>query len=465
MSVSSRLSFREKFSYGLGDFASNLYWAAFGHFLFKFYTDVFGITAVVAGAIFLWSRIWDAINDPMVGALADRTRSRRGKFRPWVLFGAVPLAASSVLAFTTPDLNMTGRIVWAVATYNLVMMLYTVVNIPYSAMLGVISPDSAERTTVSSMKFLLAFAGGMFVKATLPAMTTGLGGGDLKLGFQLTFIIYGVIGTLMFLMCYRETKERVVPAPTTKQGNFWRDMGDIFTSAPWLILFAVNLPFIFYASIRGTIGAHYFDYFIGTQTVWLPFIGAREYTYTSLFPAFGITGDIGSLLGVLLVAFIARKVSKKVAFMTMLSVSILCTTCVYWLSPNQVSLLFCLNFFGSLTSGPLSVLFWAMLADTADYGEWRSGRRATGLVFAAQSLTAKFSWALAGYYAGRMLYNTGYVPNVVQKPEVLDGMKSMMSLLPAGVGLIALFIMMFYPLNEAKVKQIEQDLRTRRETS
>jgi GPH family glycoside/pentoside/hexuronide:cation symporter len=464
MSVTARLGLREKFSYGLGDFASNLYWAAFGHFLFKFYTDVFGITAAVAGAIFLWSRVWDAINDPMVGALADRTRSRWGKFRPWVLFGAVPLAASGVLAFTTPDLGMTGRIVWAVATYNLVMMLYTVVNIPYSAMLGVISSDSAERTSVSSVKFLLAFAGGMFVKATLPAMTTGLGGGDLKLGFQLTFVIYGIIATLMFLMCFKETKERVEPPPA-QQGNFWRDMADLFTSAPWLILLAVKLPFIFYASMRGTIGAHYFDYFIGTQTVWLPFLGAREYTYTSLFPAFGITSDIGSLLGVLLVAAIARKVSKKVAFIAMLSVSIVTTACIYWLTPGQVSLLFGLNFIGSITSGPLSVLLWAMLADTADYGEWKNGRRATGLVFAAQSLTGKFSWALAGFYAGRILQSTGYVPNEAQKPEVLEGMKSMMSLLPASVGLVALLIMIFYPLSEAKVRQIEQDLRARRGTT
>jgi glycoside/pentoside/hexuronide:cation symporter, GPH family len=460
MTASEKIRLREKLSYGAGDFASCLYWASFSTFLLKFYTDVFGISGAAAGLIFLWSRVWDGVNDPIVGALADRTKSRWGRFRPWILFGCVPFAVSGVLAFTTPDLGMIGKVIWAAVTYNMVMMMYTVVNIPYSALLGVLTPDSLSRTAISSIRFFFAFSAGMFVKTTLPTLTTTLGGGNLRLGYQLTFGLYGAIATAMFLTAFFGTKERVEPAVAQKT-DLRGDLAALMKNGPWWVLLATILPFILFVAIRGTILAHYVDYFVGEQTLTLPLFGTRTYGYTQLFSAFGFVGDVGSLLGVLMVTWFARQVGKKAAFMLLLSVAIVATASVYFLRPEHVVILFGLHFVGSMTSGPLFVLLWAMYADIADYGEWKTGRRTTGLVFSASSLSGKMSWAVGGYYAARMLTETGYVPNAVQNAEVLAGMRSMMSMAPALVGLVALGIFAFYPLSEQKVSIIAAEMTER----
>ena len=456
-----KLRLKEKLAYGVGDFASCIYWAVIGTYLLKFYTDVFGISAAVAGAISLWSRIFDGVNDPMIGALADRTSTRWGKFRPYILFGCVPLAAAAVLAFTTPNLSTTGKIVWAAGTYNLIMILYTVVNIPYTALLGVISPDSAERTKVSSVKFVCAFAAGLFAKPSLPYLTELLGRGSLQLGYQLTLVVYGVIAVSLFLFTAFGTKERVKP-PVGQKTKLGRDLKDLFTNGPWLILLAMTLPFILCWAIRGTIAAHYFDYYVGTQTVTLPFLGTHELGYKQLFGAFNVAGDAGAILGIMLVPFVAVRFGKRTTFVVLFVIALLTTLSYQWLRPEQVKLIIGLQFVGSMMGGPLSVLLWAMYADTADYAEWKRGRRATGLVFSAATMSQKVGWAVGIYFAGRMLTGTGYVANVAQTLEVLTGMKSMMGYLPAICGGVALVIFLFYPLNEKRVAEIEADLKARR---
>jgi len=456
-----KLRLKEKLAYGVGDFASCIYWAVIGTYLLKFYTDVFGISAAVAGAISLWSRIFDGVNDPMIGALADRTSTRWGKFRPYILFGCVPLAAAAVLAFTTPNLSMTGKIVWAAGTYNLIMILYTVVNIPYTALLGVISPDSAERTQVSSVKFVCAFAAGLFAKPSLPYLTELLGRGNLQLGYQLTLVVYGIIAVSLFLFTAFGTKERVKP-PVGQKTKLGRDLKDLFTNGPWLILLAMTLPFILCWAIRGTIAAHYFDYYVGTQVVSLPFFGTMELGYKQLFGAFNVAGDAGAILGIMLVPFVAVRLGKRTTFVGLFIIALLATLSYQWLRPEQVKLIIGLQFVGSMMGGPLSVLLWAMYADTADYAEWKRGRRATGLVFSAATMSQKVGWAVGIYFAGRMLTGTGYVANVAQTLEVLTGMKSMMGYLPVICGSVALVIFLFYPLNEKRVAQIESDLKARR---
>ncbi len=456
-----RVSLPEKLAYGAGDFASCLYWAAFGSFLLKFYTDVFGIAGAAAGTLFLFARIWDGVNDPLLGAVADRTRSRWGQFRPYLLFGAVPFAVAGVLLFTTPDLGPQGKIVWAWITYNLMMMLYTTVNIPYTALLGTITSSSIERTSISSIKFLFAFGAGLVVKATLPFLTEALGGGDLRRGYELTFVVYGVVAAALFLVTFAFTRQRVAPPPAQRT-RLLHDLGDLVSNGPWLVLLAATLPFILFVAIRGTITAHYIDYYVGEQSLWLPGFGTGTWGYKELFAVFGVTGDVGSIVGVLLVTAVARRLGKKTTFLTLMGCSVLATLAFRWLRPDQVWVMLTLQLLGSMTGGPLSVILWAMYADCADYSEWKRGRRATGLVFSASTMSQKFGWAVGGFYAGSLLTATGYVPNAAQTPEVLESMRAMMGVTPAAFGLLALLVLTVFPLTDRRVAQIEAELAARR---
>jgi GPH family glycoside/pentoside/hexuronide:cation symporter len=463
MTPPERLPLREKLCYGFGDLASVLYWQTFSVYLLYFYTDVFRISAAAAGTMFLISRIWDGVNDPMMGMIADRTETRWGKFRPYLLWMCVPFAVMGVLMFTTPNLGGTGKLVWAYFTFNGMMMLYTAINIPYTSMLGVISPDPNQRTIVSSIKFVFAYGAATIVSFTLLPMTAWLGGApNSPRGWQLSFIIYGVAAVVFFLIAFAGTRERVRPPPAQKT-SITRDLRDLFTNRPWLILFATTITFILFVATRLTITAHYFRYYVGPQTLTLPFTGAaRAYTFIELVSAFNTVGAVASIAGALLVGWFATVVGKKPVFLILFVISIASTAVFYFLRPDQVAAMFALQIVSSISGGPLSVLLWAMYADTADYAEWKNCCRSTGLVFSASTMTQKVGWAIGGFVAGQMLAATGYIPDVAQKPGVLHSIVLLMSVIPAAVGLVSMVIVLFYPLNETRVRQIESDLKARR---
>ncbi|WP_415909022.1 MFS transporter [Oleiharenicola sp. Vm1] len=458
------LPLREKLAYGCGDFASCLFWASFSNFLLLFYTDVFGITAAAAGLMFLLTRIWDGVNDPIMGMVADRTQTRWGKFRPWILWGCVPFGVCGVLLFTTPSLGTTGKLVWAYVTYNFMMMLYTAVNIPYTALLGVITPDPVERTRVSSIKFVFAFGAGLVIKLTLPYMVDafGDGGANPQRGWSVAFALVAAVAIGFFLVTFAGTRERVAP-PAEQKTSVKQDVKDLFTNGPWLVLFATTLTFILFISTRLTITAHYLKYFVGAQAVQLPWQSApHTYEFKDLWAAFGVTGDAGSIVGVLAVGWFAARVGKKAAFIALLLASVACNAVYYWLPPSALGAIFLFQFLSAVAGGPLAVLLWAMYADTADYSEWKHGRRATGLVFSASTMTQKFSWAVCGLFAGWMLTATGFVPNVAQTLQVRHGLVLLMSLIPAALGLVAVVVACFYPLHDRRVAEIEAELRARR---
>ncbi|PTX91396.1 MFS transporter [Opitutus sp. ER46] len=459
----TKLPLREKLAYGCGDFASCLFWASFSNFLLLFYTDVFGITAAAAGLMFMLTRIWDGVNDPIMGIIADRTQTRWGKFRPWILWGCVPFGLMGVLLFTTPSLGMTGRLVWAYLTYNLMMMLYTAVNIPYTALLGVITPDPVERTRVSSIKFVFAFGAGLVIKMTLPYMIDGFGGAaNPQRGWSLSFIVVAAVAVGFFLVTFFGTRERVAPPPEQKT-SIGRDLKDLFRNGPWLILLGTTLTFILFISTRLTITAHYLKYFVGPQMVQLPWQDApRLCEFKDLWAAFGVAGDAGSIVGVLGVGWFAARVGKKTAFLLLIAASAACNAVYFWLPAHAVGLIFAFQFLGNVAGGPLAVLLWAMYADTADYSEWKNGRRATGLVFSASTMSQKFGWAVCGLVAGSMLSATGFVPNIAQSPTVLRSLVLLMSLIPAALGALALVVACFYPLTDRRVGEIEAELRARR---
>ncbi len=459
--MTQKVPFKEKISYGFGDLASVLYWQTFMLYFTYFYTDVFLIPAGAAATMFLVSRIWDGVNDPMMGVLADRTKTRWGKFRPYLLWLCVPFAVVGVLTFTVPDFGLTGRLIWAYVTFILIMMLYTAINIPYTALLGVISADSNERTTVSSVKFIFAYAAGIIVSATLLPMVKGLGGGNDARGWQLSFVVYGVAAVVFFLIAFKGTRERVQP-PRTQKSSIKRDLYELVTNGPWLILLAATITFILFVAVRSSVTAHYFKYVIGAQEISVPLLKTRTYNFETLVSVFNTIGQISSLIGVILVSWFARVVGKKKAFLIIFIIAIVSTAAFYFLSARQLALIYFFQITGSLTGGPLSVLLWAMYADTADYAEWKRGRRATGLIFSASTMSQKFGWAFGAFVALNLMSRVGFEPNQAQSGQSVHGLILLFSLIPAAFGLVSMAILFFYPLNDKRVAVIGTELGDRR---
>lgn len=455
------LSFKEKVAYGFGDLASVLYWQTFMLYIIYFYTDVFVIPAAAAATMFLITRIFDGINDPIMGMIADRTTSRWGKFRPYLLWLSVPFAISGVLVFTTPDFGETGKIIWAYSTFILIMVLYTAINIPYTALLGVISPNSHDRTSVSSMKFIFAFGAGIIVSATLLPMTKWLGGDNEQQGWQYSFMVYGLAAVVFFLIAFAGTRERVLP-PASQKSSIKQDIWELITNKPWLILLATTISFILFVAIRSSVTAHYFKYFIGEQTLSLPFLKEATYSFEAIVSAYNTVGQLSSLLGVIVVLWISRLLGKRNTFIIFFVIAIISTGSIYFVSAEQIGLIFFLQITGSLTGGPLSVLLWAMYADTADYGEWKRGRRTTGLVFSASTMSQKFGWAIGAFITLNLMAGIGFQPNEAQSAESLRGLLLLFTVIPAITGIIALLIYLVYPLNDLKVKEITDELQKRR---
>lgn len=455
------LKFREKFAYGFGDLASVLYWQTFMLYFTYFYTDVFLIPAGVAATMFLVSRLWDGVNDPLMGIIADRTQTRWGKFRPYLLWMCVPFAIVGVLTFTVPNFGMTGKVIWAYATFILIMMLYTAINIPYTALLGVISPDSDERTSVSSVKFLFAFTAGIIVSATLLPMVKALGKGNAARGWQSTFIIYGIMAVIFFLIAFKGTRERVQP-PKSQKSSVKKDLQELVTNSPWVIMLLTTITFILFVAIKSSVTVHYFKYIIGTREISVPFIQNRTWDFEALASAFNTIGQISSFLGVLLVSWFAKKVGKKTAFIIIFIMAIFSTGIYFFLPPEKLGLIFFFQITGSMTGGPLSVLIWAMYADTADYAEWKNRRRATGLVFSASTMSQKFGWAVGAFVALGLMSQVGFAPNQAQSPQSLRGLLLLFSLIPAAFGIISLLIVSFYPLSNQRMAVIGNELKERR---
>jgi GPH family glycoside/pentoside/hexuronide:cation symporter len=370
-----------------------------------------------------------------------------------------------------PDFGAKGKLVWAYITFNALMLIYTAINIPYTAMLGVITPNPKDRTALSSIKFVGAFAAGIVVSATLlPMAKVGgwLGATTVQRGWQMSFTIYGIAAIISFLIVFFNTKERVLP-PKAQKTSLAKDLGDLVTNRPWLVLLATTITFILFVALRSNVTAHYFKYYVGSQSLTLPaflpkaIAGTQVWGWESLVSAFNTSNQILSLLGVILVPFFARAVGRKTAFVILFVIAILATGSFYILKPDQLLLIYGLNAIGSITGGPLSSLLWVMFADTADYAEWKTGRRATGLVFSASIFATKQGWGVSGGFTLILMSGLGFVANQVQTPGSLHGLVELMSIFPAALGILSLLLLMiFYPLNEAKVEQISSDLKARR---
>ena len=455
-----RLSLKEKIGYSTGDAASNLYFQIFVVFLPIFYTDVFGLPAAAMGTMFLIARIWDAVTDPVMGMIADNTNSRWGKFRPYIITMALPLAIIGVLTFTTPDYGTTGKLIYAYITYILLMMMYTAVNVPYSALMAVMTPNSLERTEVSSFRFVAAFIGQVIVGAATLGLVVYLGRGNEQAGWQMTMVVYGILALLLLSITFLSTRERVLP-PKEQKSNIRQDLKELVKNRPWLLIALATVFQLIYIVMRGSSTPYYFRYYVLDQQMEL-FGYTINLSYTAFTSSFVTVGTIATLIGAILTKWFAKNIDKKNVYSGFLISSALFSCFFYFIQPEYVFLMFFLNILVSFFFGSVSVLQWAIYTDTADYGEWKSGRRATGLVMAASLFALKLGLTFGGAFVGWILEIFNFVPLAVQTPDTITGIKLLMSIFPAVFGIAGGLIMLAYPLTNDRMVSIEKDLTGRR---
>ena len=452
-----KLSIGEKTGYSLGDAASNIFFQTFILFVPFFYTDVFGLSPASVSLMFLITKIWDAVNDPMMGIISDRTKTRWGKFRPYILWFAIPFGIMGVLTFTTPNISTTGRLIYAYITYTLLMMLYTVVNVPYSALMGVMTPNSEERTVLSQFRFIAAFIATTFVQLATVWLVIKIGGSKTSpFGWQWAMGILSTLAVILLFITFAKTKERVQP-PKGQKTPFSQDIKDLLTNLPWVLIGFASVFQLIYIVIRGGAIMYYFDYFVKMEDVKLPLLG--DYPMVSIFM---VTGTLFTILGVVLTSFISKIFGKAATYAGFLGIAGLTTGLFYFLKPSNIGLMFVLQVITSFSVGPVSVLQWAIYTDVADYSEWKKGRRATGLVMSAGLFALKLGIALGVSAQQWILSLYGYEANVDQTERGLLGIRMIMSIYPAIFAFAGMIFMIFYPLGKKDMEQIEIDLVERR---
>jgi GPH family glycoside/pentoside/hexuronide:cation symporter len=441
----SKLGLGEKLGYGLGDFGFNLYWTTIASFLAAFYTDTFGISAAAAGTMLFVTKIIDAFTDPAMGAIADRTNTRFGKFRPYLLCAGLPMAAAAVLTFTTPNLDEGGKIIWAYCTYSLMMLIYTILSTPYSALSGVMTAVSQERTTLISIRFLFAFTCGALVnKFTLPLVEYFGNGNDTK-GWQYTMILYGLLAVIVFLVTFATTRERIAPPPNQKT-NPLEDIRELLGNKPWLILFALAMIIMMTITMRAGSSYYYFYYYVERS---------------ELLPDYLFWQMVAYAAGALLAPVMTRFVDKTRLLMILMGIVGILSILFYFVPKDMIWAMFTLNILISLALGPKSPLTWSMYADTADYNEWKNGNRATAMTFSAATFAQKLGGALGSAGMLWVLAAIGYVANKAQTGASQNGIALLQTVVPGIFALIAVVVVSFYSLTGEQLEVIQKELAER----
>lgn len=453
------IKLKEKIGYGLGDMASSMFWKLFGSYLMIFYTDVFGMPAAVVGTMFLVTRVWDSAFDPIVGILADRTHSRWGKFRPYLLFLAAPFALIGILTFMTPDWSLTARIIYAYVTYSLMMMVYSAINVPYASLLGVLSPEPHDRNILSVFRMMFAYVGSFIALLLFMPMVNAFSKGHSEqYGWMMAVTVIAVACAALFYGCFASTRERVKPIKE-KQSSLKDDLKDLFHNRPWWILLGAGIAALVFNSIRDGATVYYFKYFIveeNHETV--TFFGV-SFVLSGLYLAIGQAANI---IGVILAAPVSNRIGKKRTYMWSMTIATILSIIFYWFDKEDIGLIFMFQILISICAGCIFPLLWSMYADCADYSELKTGNRATGLIFSSSSMSQKFGWAIGSAVTGWLLAYFGFRANVVQSEEVINGIKMFLSFLPAvGTALSVAFISM-YPLCENRMKEITEKLEQKR---
>jgi glycoside/pentoside/hexuronide:cation symporter, GPH family len=450
-----KLTTGEKLAYGLGDAAANFVFQTQITFLMFFYTDVFGLAAGAAGTILLVSRLIDAVNDPMIGALADRTNSRWGHYRPWILWSALPLAIVLVLCYTVPPLTSAGKIVWAVTTYNALMVIYAANNIPYCALSGVMTGDTRERTSLASWRFICAMAAALVVNMFTLDLVNLLGQGNTALGYQLTMAVWGTLAVIFSLITFAFTRERIArdrKPPSTVQ----QDLSDLFHNGPWIALFGLSVLIYIQLALRSSALLYYFKYYLQLQNVF------------SWIDNFGLFNGIGlafTILGVAASKPLVARFGKHATFRICLILSALFMASFALAPRDSFSTLLVLQILLQLSFGPTIPILWAMMADVADYSEWQTGRRSTALAFASIVFGLKLGFGIGGLLNGHLLEYFGYTTRGTLSSATRVGILMMATVIPAAVLCMSVCVLYGYRLNDHLVEEIGQTLQVRRNST
>jgi len=475
-SSSQKLSVREKIGYSLGDLAANLVFQTLMTYLAYFYTDIYGLDANDATAIMFTVGTIAAFGfNPIIGAIADRTNSKWGKFRPWILWTAIPLGIISVLAFSTPDFEYKGKLIYAIITYTLLLLLYAASNLPYSALSGVITGDMKERNSISAYRFVAVMFAQFFVQVFMLPIIIYAGAGDKAVGIEIVMTWLAIIGTIMLLITFLTTKERIVPKPEQKSSVI-EDVLDLVKNKPWVIMLVLTTLSFVTLAMKGGSYIYYFENYVDEERLssfispildFLTNIGINFFGNDPTSAGFGLFnagGIIFMIIGIGLSKKLADKYGKKNVFGTFLFISTLFIIYFYFLSPESLELIFAAQILHGFFYGITIPLLWAMIADVADYSEWKNKRRATAIIFSAMMVGLKLGLTIGSSLVAKILGSYGYVPNSDngQTESAIHGTKMLVSIYPAIPFLIGIFLLFFYEINKKMENQIESELKERR---
>ena len=455
----SKLS--EKIGYGFGDMSSSMFWKIFSYYLPFFYSNIFGLSLVDAGILVLVTRIWDAVSDPMMGVISDRTNTKWGKYRPYLLWVAPFFSICGILLFTTPDLNYGGKLIWAYVTYILMMTVYTGINVPYGAMLGVMTDDTNEKTGFSSFRMFFAY-GGSFISLFLWEPLTNLTGGyNTPEGWFWAMVLIAAACFVMFILCFFMTKEHLKTVSTVSVGS---DFKALLSNKPWWLLIGAALCFNLFNTVRGATVAYFFQDIIGAN-VNLVFFGLVFAFYAGLF--LGI-GEVSNMVGVASCVPISGRLGKKTTFILVNASLVVLSVLFYFIPCSQAGYWMMLIFqiLISILTGIMSPLVWSMYADVSDYAELKFQTASTGLIFSSSSMAQKFGGAIGGAAVLWLLDGFDYITDatqlaqgVAQPAEALSCLRWLMSFIPACVALLSMCVVWFYPLTTERIKAINAELK------
>ncbi len=454
-----RTSFGEKVGYGFGDMSSSMFWKIFSYYLPFFYSNIFGLTLDQVALLLVVTRIWDAVSDPMMGVLADRTSTKWGKYRPYLLLMAVPFALSGIFLFSTPAATPTVKLVWAYLTYIMMMTAYTGINVPYGAMLGVMTDDSDTKTVLSSYRMFFAYGGSFLALFCWEPLCKVLGGYDSPDGWQNTMIVIAAFCLILFLLCFRMTKEKLHTVSKVSVGS---DLKSLLKNAPWWILIGAALCSNLFNTVRGSTVAYFFNDVIG-QNVHLNLGPLSFLFYAGLFLSIG---EVCNMLGVALAVPLSEKLGKKTTYMLSFAALIVFSAIFFYIPASQSGYLWMivLQVVISIFTGVISPLVWSMYADVSDFAENRDGTASTGLIFSSASMAQKFGGAFGGFAVMWLLNAFGYntAQGAVQTPEAIKGLWLLMSWIPAAVAALAVVVVFFYPLTRKRMEAIQTELAAKR---
>ena len=483
--TTEKLTVTEKVGYSLGDLAANLIFQTLVTFLTFFYTDVFGIPAAAAGVVTFAGGMVAAFFGPIMGLIADRTRTRWGRFRPWVLWTSIPFGVVALLAFSTPALGENAKITYALVTYILLVIIYTANNLPYAALSGVLTSSMAERNSLSAYRFVAVMVAQFIIQVLLLPLVLILGGGDKAQGFKNTMVLFAVAGTICFLITFATTRERVVPM-AEQRSSITEDLRDLVSNKPWLIMLVLTILIFMTLALKGGMYVYYFNNYVnepalakflddiglnafiaGLNSV-LTGVGLTEFQWpkdapTSGFGLFNAGGIIFMIVGIGFSKRLADKYGKRDVFGVALLISTLCMLAFYFYPPEAIGLIFISQVLHGLFYGVTIPLLWAMIADVADYSEWKNSRRATAVIFSAMILGLKLGLAFGGSLVGAILAYYGYQAGLPeQSAGAINGTKVAMSIYASIPFLIGVALLFAYEINKTMETRIEQDLSGRR---